>query len=191
MKIADAEGLPAVSIRRVAAELGARTMSLYSHIDSKDDLLDLMREHVAAETVVKGELPEDWRAAVHLIAARAREAALRHPWTIDLIGHPGHVGPSALRHLEQSLSVLTRLTADPAVALRIAAAIDNYVLGHVIGEITRRPGRAFTQPYTRMLLDNGEFPTLAPLATTGFPSTGDDSFAQGLTWLLDGVAAAG
>jgi AcrR family transcriptional regulator len=189
VKIADADGLPAVSIRRVAAMLGARTMSLYSHIDGKDDLLDLMREQVAAESLVRGELPDGWREAIVGIAAREREVALRHPWVIHLIGHPGHVGPNALRHLEQSLRVLTRLTGDARVALDVAAAVDQYVLGHVISEVTRGPARAIVAPYTRMLLDNGEFPTLAPLVARGFGPNGNN-FEDGLNWLLDGVERA-
>jgi AcrR family transcriptional regulator len=188
MRIADADGLAAVSIRRVAAELGARTMSLYSHIDSKDDLLDLMREQVAAETFVEGELPADWREAIRLIARRARDTGLRHPWMIHLIGHAGQVGPNALRHLEQALRALSGLTNDPIAALAICVAVDEYVLGHVIGAVTRRPTGSFTQPYTRMLLDSGAFPTLVPLITGGLPRLGD-TFEHGLTCLLTGIEA--
>lgn len=162
IRLADAEGLAAVSIRRVAAELGGRTMSLYTHIDSKDDLLDLMREQVAAEVVIKGDLPADWRTAIRLIATRERETALRHPWMIHMLTHAGHLGPNALRHLDQSLKALAPLTPDPRAALHVATAIDHYVIGHVIGEITRHPTDVFTQPYTRTLLESGTFPTLAP-----------------------------
>lgn len=187
VKIADADGLSAVSIRRVAAELGARTMSLYSHIDGKDDLLHLMRERVAGETIIRGDLPDDWRAATRRIANRLRETILRHSWVIHLLGHSGHIGPNTLRHLEQSLRALTRLTPDPRAALYIAIAVDQYVLGHVTAEVTRRP--ALAHPYTRMLLDGGEFPTLAPLVAGGLPRAAD-SFERGLTWLLNGIEAA-
>jgi AcrR family transcriptional regulator len=188
MRIADAEGLGAVSIRRVAADLGARAMTLYSHIDSKDDLLDLMREQVAGETIITGELPADWREATMLIARRERQTALRHPWLIQLIGQPGHVGPNALRHLEQSLRALMGLVADRRTAFRIAAAIDDYITGHVIREVTHHPG-AVTHPYTRQLLTGDEFPILGPLIHRGLPSLGDN-FDRGLTWLLDGIEDA-
>lgn len=162
-------------------------MTLYSHIDSKDDLLDLMREQVAGETLVSDELPPNWRAATLLIARREREVVLRHPWLIQLIGHPGHIGPNALRHLEQSLRALTSLVADRKAAFRICVTIDEYVTGHVIREVTGQ--RGFTQPYTRQLLDSGEFPTLRPLVVRGLPPLGD-TFERGLTWLLDGIEAA-
>jgi AcrR family transcriptional regulator len=188
LRIADAEGLAAVSIRRVATDLGARAMTLYSHIDSKDDLLDLMREQVAGETIIDGELPADWREATILIARRERQTALRHPWLIQLIGHPGHIGPNALRHLEQSLRALMGLAADRRTAFRIAATIDEYVMGHVIREVTRHP-TAVAHPYTRQLLAGGEFPTLGPLIQRGLPSL-SDNFDRGLNWLLDGIEAA-
>jgi AcrR family transcriptional regulator len=189
VRLADAEGLAAVSIRRVATELGARTMSLYSHIDSKDDLLDLMREQAAAETVVGGALPRDWRAASLAIARRERATALRHPWLIRLLGNPGHPGPNQMRHLEQSVTALSGLTTNPLAALRICAAIDEFVLGHVIGEVTRTPAGAFTQPHTRALLSSGDYPILGRLLSGGPPSL-DDTFERGLTWLLDGIEAA-
>src|SRR2546430_7095161 len=123
IRMADAEGLAAVSIRRVATELGARTMSLYSHVDSKDDLLDLMREQIAGSTVIDGPLPPGWRAATLMIARRERETVLRHPWMIDLIGHAGHVGPNAPRHVEQALAALAGLGPGPRAALPGSVAV--------------------------------------------------------------------
>ena len=69
--IADAEGLDAVSIRRVAAKLDARPMSLYGHISSKDDLLASMADRVTEEMLVRKPLPEDWREAIALVGAAA------------------------------------------------------------------------------------------------------------------------
>ena len=113
--IADAEGLDAVSIRRVAADLHARAMSLYTYIERKEDLLDLMADEVAAETLVPGELPADWREATLAIARRERQTTLRHPWLVDLVTRRsalGRVGPNMLRHSEQSIAALAGLDAD-------------------------------------------------------------------------------
>src|SRR4051794_27652562 len=80
LRLADAEGLDAVSIRRVAAVLDARPMTLYSHIDRKEDLLDLMFDRLAG-TVLEGEpLPSGWRDALVVIASRKRRVCLAHPW---------------------------------------------------------------------------------------------------------------
>lgn len=178
IRIADTEGLPAVSLRRIAADLGVRTMTLYTHITSKDDLLHHMRDRCDAQTIITDNLPTPWRAAIQLIATRAHQVARQHPWMINLTTH---AGPNALRHLEQSLQALTPLTANPHAALHAALAIDHYVLGHTIANIPHRP----TTPYTRAVLDT--LPTLAPLlAAAPLP----DTFDHGLNWLLDGLESA-
>jgi AcrR family transcriptional regulator len=76
--IADTEGLPALSMRRVAADLGSGTASLYRYVASRDDLLDLMIDEVkGAEDT---ELTGDWRADLASVARPVRATLLRHPW---------------------------------------------------------------------------------------------------------------
>ncbi|MEW9533514.1 TetR/AcrR family transcriptional regulator [Microbispora sp. NPDC049125] len=198
LAIADAEGLDAVSIRRVAAELGARTMSLYTHIGSKEDLLDLMADEAAAEVLVPGELPGDWREALTVIARREREAVRRHPWMIELVSRRSVVGPNMLRHVEQTMSALSGLDLPIEGKFHVIAAVNDYSSGFVLREARERmaPRRdgwtdaerdAFMRPYLQRLIDTGEFPNLAPLMKDGIPST-DDNFERGLRWLLDGIA---
>ncbi|MEU4836305.1 TetR/AcrR family transcriptional regulator C-terminal domain-containing protein [Streptosporangium sp. NPDC023615] len=190
MGIADAEGLAAVSIRRVATELGARTMSLYSHIERKEDLLDLMADEVSGELLIRDALPDDWREAITMITRREREAAGRHPWIADLVSRHPAVGPNGLRHLEQSLAALSGLPATPQDRHRVLAAVEDYVTGFIIRQTIEkdRPRETFTQPYLRELVDGGEFPHLAPLIAGDGPDV-EDNFERGLRWLLDGVAA--
>lgn len=199
LKIANAEGLGAVSIRRVAAALDARAMSLYTHIDSKDDLLDLMTDEIAAEVLVREELPGDWREAITVITRREREVVRRHPWVVDLVKYrgPGMIGPNGLRHLEQSVAALADLKVGVVDACRIIGAIDDYMLGYVTREARQsgapRQGKvpveereSLMQPYLQCLIDTGEFVNIAPLLRDGIPGIGD-TFEQGLTWLLDGI----
>ncbi|TDD67442.1 TetR/AcrR family transcriptional regulator [Actinomadura darangshiensis] len=192
IKVADAEGLDAVSIRRIAGELGVRAMSLYTHIDAKEDLLDLMVDEVAEEVLVKGELPDGWREAMVEIANKERQASVRHPWTLALASRTPRVGPNGLRHLEQSLAAAARLTDDPEGMLAIVKTIDNYMLGHItleqhVGE--DGPQRANPSPleqaYVQLLLESGEFPYLKLFLDTGLHRP--DTFEQGLNWLLDGI----
>src|SRR5262249_6534159 len=97
LRIADAEGIDAVSMRRVAAELGAGTMSLYYYVQSKDELLDLMQDEMLGEVLVPdGELPGEWRAALTAIAMRSFAAFARHPWAIE--APPSAPGPNVMRH---------------------------------------------------------------------------------------------
>lgn len=199
LSVADSDGLAAVSIRRVAGELGARAMSLYTHIDRKEDLLDLMVDEVARETYIEGGLPADWREAVTMIARREREVARRHPWVVDLLDRRPRVGPNGLRHLEQSLAALRGLCLDPRSAWRILAAVTDYCAGYHTRDLSERRApqqggfteadrTAMLRPYFQRMADSGEFPNLAPLLTEGL-SGDDDNFEHGLRWLLDGIAA--
>jgi AcrR family transcriptional regulator len=199
LEIADTEGLAAVSIRRVAAALGARTMSLYTYIDSKDDLLDLMADEVAGEVLVDGELPGDWRAAITMIANRERDVALRHAWIVELVNTHGRgvVGPNSLRHLEQSMAALSGLEVSTNDAWRIIGAVDGYMLGCVTQEIREREvvgergialsdREALMQPYLQRLIDSGDFVNITPLLKNGIPSI-SANFERGLSWMLDGI----
>ncbi|TDD79436.1 TetR/AcrR family transcriptional regulator [Actinomadura rubrisoli] len=195
IEIADAEGLDAVSIRRVAGELGVRAMSLYTHIDAKEDLLDLMYDVVAGEVLVDDELPDDWRGALLHIAHKERAAGLRHPWMFKLAGRSPRVGPNGLRHAEQSLAAAARLTDDPKAMLAIITAIDHYMLGFTLREhrirasgengLQRAHDSMAEQPYVQSLLESGEFPYMKSLFEAGL--YGLDDFDLGLKWLLDGI----
>jgi AcrR family transcriptional regulator len=195
--IADAEGIEAVSIRRVATELGARAMSLYTYIERKEDLFDLMHDKAAGELLFTGELPADWRTAVAEVARRSRATCLRHPWMVDLSQRP-RFGPNGMRHLEQSLAAIDGLGLDPRAGWRIIAAVDDYTRGYIIREAAERASPrsgGFTdeerdqllQPYFQRLADSGEFPRLESMLKNGLPGD-DDNFEQGLSWLLDGIA---
>ncbi|MGI8336076.1 TetR/AcrR family transcriptional regulator C-terminal domain-containing protein [Actinomadura scrupuli] len=188
IELADAEGLAAVSIRRVAARLDARAMSLYTHIDRKDDLLELIRDEVAGELLLEGELPGRWREALTLIARRTRESALRHPWMVDLHAVGGAPGPNALRHVDQSMAALSGLGLNAVVAWRILSAVDHYTLGCVIQEIMqlRRGDQSeLLGPYLENVAASGDYPHLEPILKNGLPDEQD--FERGLGWLLDGI----
>ena len=194
--IADAEGLDAVSIRRVAAALNARAMSLYTYIERKEDLLDLMADEVAAETLVPGELPEDWREATLAIARRERQTTQRHPWLVDLVTRRsalGRVGPNMLRHSEQSIAALAGLNADATGKWRLMTAVADYSTGFAVREVRERDADRtgqgeLLQPYLRQLVAGGDFPHLARMLDNGPPGQDDDNFERGLRWLLDGFA---
>ncbi|HWO66941.1 MAG TPA: helix-turn-helix domain-containing protein, partial [Umezawaea sp.] len=111
MAVADDEGLDAVSIRRIAAELNSRPMSLYAHIGGKDDLLDLMHDAAVEETLV-GDVPSDWREALRLLARHNRAAALRHPWLLATRDTGCPIGPASLKRLDESAAAVRGLDVD-------------------------------------------------------------------------------
>lgn len=195
IKLADAEGMAAVSIRRVAGELGVRAMSLYGHIDRKEDLLDLMYDEVAADVLIEGELPSDWREAFLQITRRERATGLEHPWMFQLAGRSSRIGPNGLRHADQSLRAASKLTDDPRSQMEIVITIDHYMLGVMTQEQRIRERGVhdlkvvehslLEQSYVRDLLAGGEFPYLRSVVETGV--YGEDDFEKGLNWLLDGI----
>jgi AcrR family transcriptional regulator len=199
LRLADAEGLAAVSMRRIATELDARTMSLYHHVARKEDLIALMADAVSAEVLVPEPLPSSWREAITCIVRRERDVAQRHPWMVDVVAMQLEVGPNMLRHAEQTLAALAELRLSPQDAIQVSAAIDHYVLGHTLRErwdmfiesdATQNAERAALvlrrSPVLAELAEQGELPFLVPVLDAGFPS-GADSFEQGLAWLLDGI----
>jgi AcrR family transcriptional regulator len=203
LAIADAEGPDAVSMRRVAARLNSGTMTLYSYVQSKEELLDLMLDAVMAEIVIPGELPDDWRDALREIARRSRAAYLRHPWLVALAGSRPRVGPNAIRHVEQSLAAVAALGLDNAGILGVIAAVDDYAIGHVYREISleqatgARHGdtqqwREAYGPYIERMLEQGGFPHLERIYRSDFKEMATDPgrFDRGLDWLLAGIAAS-
>lgn len=195
--IADADGISAVSIRRVASMLGARAMSLYTHIDSKEGLFNLMADELVAEILVPdGQLPTGWREAISTIAHKERASMQRHPWAQELAGLRTTIGPNALKHIEQSLAALDDLGVDAPTAARIVSAVDEYMLGCVIREelhsrhgLTPDQRRATKLSYLRSMTADGDYPRVATLLELApdLVMTGTEAFEQGLTWLLDGI----
>jgi AcrR family transcriptional regulator len=198
INIADAEGLQAVSIRRVAAALRTRPMGLYSHIARKDDLLDLMLDRVLGE-VLLDQLPDDWRQALRAIAQHTRATARRHPWIIGALGQRPTIGPNGMRHREQSLAAVAGLDADLFRKGALLVAVDAHTIGHVTMELAERETqrrerltdaqwRNATQAYLQRLLDSGDFPHLAGLDLDAGLSPADyqRQFDAGLDWLLTG-----
>jgi AcrR family transcriptional regulator len=207
LKIADEEGFEAVTMRRVAAELGAGTMTLYHYVKNKRELAALMDDAVMGELLVpEDELGDDWREGLAQIARRTYRSFMRHPWTFEFIGgedDPGVGGPNALRHVEQSLTVADRTGLDLKGQFEITALMDDFVFGHAMR--TRGIGRADQTPKERLdavvaymgrQLATGEFPRLQAIAGDdlrgGFErvaelATDPERFERGLQVVLDGI----
>lgn len=206
--VADAEGADAVSMRRIARELNAGTMSLYWHIASKEELLDLMQDAVQGDQ----EAPEpsgDWRRDMREVARSTRQSLHEHPWMMDFIGGRPPVGPKSLRHVERTLAYFDGLGLDLTMAIDIATTVGTYVMGAVLREVQERHNEVFTQQafgelseperqavigeFTERMRATGRYPHLAQLMSAGYDpdaaETRDARFEFGLDCLLDGIAA--
>ena len=169
IRIADAEGFEAVSMRRLAAELDAGTMTLYHYVRTKDELLTLVVDAFLGEVVLPPgqRLPRDWHAAITLIARRTRDALRRHPWILDITDDP-NIGPNAMRHFDQSWQALTPLQAGFDDKLDLITAVDEYVFGFCLHERNNLKDDASDiemVEYIRALLTEDEYPALAGMVS--------------------------
>ncbi|MEO6085956.1 MAG: TetR/AcrR family transcriptional regulator C-terminal domain-containing protein [Umezawaea sp.] len=199
LAVADAEGLAAVSMRRVAADLGSGTASLYRYITNRDELLDLMVDAAQGEDPLP-ESTEDWRTDIGAVARGLRATMLRHPWLAgELAGRPS-VGPNSLRRSESALRAAVALTPDITMASQALGAVRAYVLGSVAAQLAaghaeQRSGLTKEQwqhsmgPYISEVIAAGEHPMLARRVLEAEELDPDVEFAFGLDCVLDGLAA--
>ncbi|MBP5872665.1 MULTISPECIES: TetR/AcrR family transcriptional regulator [Streptomyces] len=196
--LADEGGLEAVSLRKVAARLDAGPMRLYGFISTKEELFDLMVDEVQAEILPESR-PRDWREALSTLAHRTRETALRHEWLADLLGGRPALGPNGLAVTETTLAALDGHT-DIDTVMRAVETVSAYATGAIRREIANlRAERASglskhdwqraNGPHVTRMLATGRFPALAKAVHDGTDVDAETSFATGLDWVLDAVAA--
>jgi len=203
VKVADADGIEAASMRRVAAEIGSRATSLYRYVRNKDELLELMVELVMGESRIP-EPSGDWRADLAAIAHHARAVIKRHPWMIAISAFRPTLGPNSLASMEATLKALDGHGLDIDGMLVIANALSTFARGYAAGEIAEQQAEARsglgrerwmeTQgQYVETIRSSGRFPLFMRVVdealTPHDPHLVQEGFEQGLQCLLDGVAA--
>ncbi len=195
IRLADADGLEAVSLRKVAAALDVGPMRLYGYIATKDELLDLMIDDVHAEIRPAGD---GWREVLRSLAETTRQAAHQHEWLADLIGGRPQLGPHALARGEAVLAAMDGVDVD--IVMPVVDAVDAYVIGAVRREIAERRAERATGidkrqwqaafgPYLERTFATGRFPALATVVRDGAHLDANQTFRTGLDFLLDGIEA--
>jgi AcrR family transcriptional regulator len=134
VRIADAQGLDAGSMRHVAAELGCGTMSLYNYVPRKEDLYELMVDAVGGEHEL-WEPSGDWRTDMRRVARQTRELMRRHPWLPRLMSPAYGFSPNALRYLEHCLACLDPLQERYGTKLELIAMLNGMVTAYVRNEL--------------------------------------------------------
>ena len=194
--LADEDGLPAVSMRKVAARLGVEAMSLYHHVANKDDLLDGMVDAVTAEFTVPTDAP-DWQAVLRGRCQAAREALRRHPWAVGLMDSRSSPGMATLRHHEAVLASLRGAGFSVAGAAHAFALIDSFLYGFALQErnLPFERGEDLAQMADDIVghLPPDEFPCMIEMATEHVMVPGydfGDEFDHGLALVLDALDRA-
>ena len=186
--LADADGLPAVSMRRVAAEVGVPAMTLYGHVPGKGELVDLMLDSVLGEVYPDERAPVSgrWRARVEAVARANREFYLRHPWTLGT--ERRLPGPNRMRKYEIELRAVDGLGLSEIQMDLLLTLLDGFVRGAVGGMHEKETAG----PHAAQIFDPDRFPTAArvgPVAAEELQGADapERSFEFGLERLLDGV----
>ncbi|MQA85766.1 MAG: TetR family transcriptional regulator [Streptosporangiales bacterium] len=195
--LADRDGLEAVSIRRIAAALGAGANSLYWYISSKDDLYELMADEVIGEIALPDPPSGDWRADLRAIAHNTQETFSRHRWFVLLGIQPG-LGPKTRRYGQVAMACLDNLHLDLNTKINMLAALNNYLFGFAHREtawadLQKRTGLTEQQWNDRLrgMIDHAahQDTELAEHMTARLQLPGEEPFEFGLTCLLEGIAA--
>lgn len=211
--LADAEGLEAVSMARVAEQLGFTPMSLYRYVASKEELLQLMWNagaRGADQVVLDGD---DWRSRLRSWAVIQRELLDRHPWITQMPMAAPPLAPNSLTFVERGLETLDGTGLADADKLRVIGLLSSYTLSEArmahdaaraVNDAVRaaqaagdtEPGPAWTfEALLRELIDDRAYPRLYRIAWSA--GAGDESaspgeheeFLFGIDRILDGVQA--
>ncbi|MEE9098158.1 TetR/AcrR family transcriptional regulator C-terminal domain-containing protein [Pseudarthrobacter phenanthrenivorans] len=198
LELVDAEGLDALTMRRLGQELGRDPMSLYRYAENRAALLDGVTELVLNQLNIHPEDP-DWKEQLRKIAHNLRMLALRHPNVVPLLvtrplSTPLGLRPlGTLRPLEQILSLLVAAGFEPADALHVYRAYYGFLYGHILNELQEY---VVDPEENEVLLRLGlhrlpakEFPRLRALAPALAEYDGATELDQGLTILLSGLEA--
>jgi AcrR family transcriptional regulator len=194
--VADAEGLRALTMRRVARKLGVTTMALYRYVPAKEALIDAMVQAAlgAPPPVDAG----DWRASLERWARADRVVFDRHPWLLDL-ATCAPVGPNWLAWLEAGLRSLSSTGLSPAEMIAVMGVVDGHVRN--IAQLARGPvddlrGSRSEEEWQASffrVLDNlrgdPRYPTLSHIVASGALNEQADEFEFGLQRVLDGIGA--
>ncbi|MFD9790774.1 TetR/AcrR family transcriptional regulator [Streptomyces sp. NPDC059070] len=186
--LVDAEGLAAVSTRRLAAELGVSGPSLYNHFRTKDEILEAVADATSAQVDLSMFEPGDprgWRTALHDWALAYRAVLTRHPHIVPVLAQGPGRRPAGLRLADAVFGAMTEAGWPPAQATRIGALMRYFVMGSALGSFAR----GFVDD--EAAYDPADYPHLgqAHLLAERRQEIDEGAFQTGLRALLDGLAA--
>lgn len=198
VEVADRDGLGAVSMRRIATELGTGTMSLYRYVPGKGELLDLMLDRVQHPSQDPAELGDgDWRSALHALGHATLARYRRHTWLLEVNQSRPVLGPAALDGMEKVLARIKPMGLTDPELVSVIVMIDGYVVGAARTQVYEREAERSSgltdaefwqaqEPALVEAMNSGRYPVLSALSEDAF-GTGFDHFEFGLQRILDGL----
>lgn len=198
--IADRDGVNAMTMRNVAAELSVGVMSLYWYVPTKNDLELLIREKILLEDAESEQVTSDLRHDLAQLARGMRNKIRRHPWVLDVWsrtpdykGTHSDLGVSLLRHIETSLRIVDDTPLSFEEKAGVIAIVDDYALGFAMNEATGdqmvdRERRGSGSDHFGLSIDDAEYPLLLHYFARSWELPNADArFEWGLQVLLDGI----
>ena len=199
LTIADNEGLAALSMRRLAADLDVTTMALYRHVSNREHLILLMADAAFGGFPLPEPPPAGWRRRLETAARQQWAMYQRHPWLAQAISFTRPLlAPRAMAHSEWMMRALDGLGLDPATGLHIHACVAAYVRGLAMNLESEAEAAAHSGITDEQWMDTRGTPALkGPSSNPAFPHLAlipphsldlDTLFEFGLHRLLDGIA---
>jgi AcrR family transcriptional regulator len=196
LRIADKQGVDALSMRGLAGELGVNPMSLYNHVAGKEDLLDGLADLAIAEIALPSP-SEEWRTATRRRVLSTRQMLERHPWAAGVIESRTTPSDARLRYPEAVIGSLRRAGFSVEMAIHAFFTLDSYVYGFAQQQrnLPESPpeGLGRVAEMTLAALPPDEYPYLREVIVDHMARVGfryDDAFAFGLDLILDGLERA-
>lgn len=202
--VADADGLAALSMRRVAADLGVTAMSLYGYVPSKAELIDVLIDRVIGEIAMPDELPGGWRARLEHVARQNWELSLRHPWLLQVSTSRPVLGPNMIAKYDYELRAVAGIGLSMVEMDLVIGLVTDYVHGVArnaveAAQVGQRTGMTDDQwwqecaPLLEAVFDAERYPVAAEVGAAAGAEYGaaldpGRSFEFGLQRLLDGIA---
>ncbi len=191
IKLADRQGLEALSMRKLATALKVEAMSLYNHVANKDELLDGMVDQIIGEIALP-ERGADWKAAMRLRAESALAVMTAHPWAPMLVVSRINVGPNMLRYIEATLGTLRDAGLSWHEADRAWNTMDNYIYGFTLQQqnypVNPNDYASAAAAYLPML-STDRYPNMHEMTSRVADGSHDGTldFGFGLELILDGL----
>lgn len=191
LELADRDGLPALTIRALAAHLAVRPMSIYHYVATKDELLDALVDLIFAELHVP-TAGGDWRRELTRRSRSVRRSLARHPWALTVMESRTQPGPAVLADHEAVLDVLHAAGFSVAAAGHAYAVLDAFVYGFALQDLMlRSAGLDTSAAELAAAMNLDRYPRLTEMAAYYAQSETyplDASFDLGLELALDGIA---
>ena len=190
LAMVDERGIEALSMRKLAQALGVEAMSLYNHVESKDDIVAGILDLVADE--VKEPVGPDWKAAIRRTAIATHDAFTRHPWAARIWNTSARVTPERLQHGDAVLGTLREAGFSADLTYHAFHLLNGYALGYTLQEVNFPYDREQLEQMAASFLSSlpdGEYPHLVEHITQHVEPRPEHegAFVFGLDLILEGL----